>query len=569
VTPGVRSRELAVAAAIVAALTAILTYPQILHLSSHVGTHYDALFSIWRLAWIAHQLVRDPLHLFDANIFYPEPNTLAYSDAMPLLGLIAAPAIWAGIQPVVVYNVLVLASFVTAGVAMYFLVRTLGASQTGACVAGIAFAFQPYRFAHYPQLELLWTCWIPLALWALHRAVDTRRVRFGLMLGLFVGLQAWSCLYYAVFLVTALAVIGVVVATGLHWRPLVALWKPAVVAVACACILIAPYAAPYLQNGGAVGARSVQDVQRWTPTLVNYVTAQSGNWLYGQPAPQIDLFEGILFPGIVTLVLALVGMFSGPRRWVIAYVVVVGLAFDLSLGFNGVLYRYFYEWVWPYAGLRVPARLFVIVSAGLCVLAAWGATLVGSGRAGGAGRAGGLDRARGTGEPRANGGATSSGSWVGPAAAYSLVLLMLVETVSIPLALDPVMTDMPRLYSWLARQPRAPVLEWPQPLPYALGLTQEPRYMYFSTVHWQPLVNGYSGHYPVSYIKFLENTGSFPEPDAIQYLRRVGVRYVILHSWPNQAKYVDVVQSIGANSGLTLQLVENLGSEEVAVYILK
>ena len=32
----------------------------------------DAMFSVWRLAWIAHQLPIAPERLFDANIFWPE-----------------------------------------------------------------------------------------------------------------------------------------------------------------------------------------------------------------------------------------------------------------------------------------------------------------------------------------------------------------------------------------------------------------------------------------------------------------------------------------------------------------
>src|SRR5687767_9353319 len=128
-----------------AVLTCVFTYPQILQLSSHVGGHYDALFSIWRLAWFAHQLRTDPAHLFDANIFHPETNTLAYSDAIPFLGLTAAPFIWIGVKPVVAYNILALFSFVASGTAMYALARRLTGSAAAAFVAGSIFTFQQYR----------------------------------------------------------------------------------------------------------------------------------------------------------------------------------------------------------------------------------------------------------------------------------------------------------------------------------------------------------------------------------------------------------------------------------------
>src|SRR5271156_5107542 len=57
----------------------------------------DPLFSMWRLAWVAHQLPLDPSHLFDANIFHPAARTLAYSDAMLLPAFMAAPALWLGV----------------------------------------------------------------------------------------------------------------------------------------------------------------------------------------------------------------------------------------------------------------------------------------------------------------------------------------------------------------------------------------------------------------------------------------------------------------------------------------
>ena len=57
-------------------VTIVLTYPQAFRLGRAVGDHYDALFSIWRLSWIAHSL-RHGTDLFDANIFYPERQTFA------------------------------------------------------------------------------------------------------------------------------------------------------------------------------------------------------------------------------------------------------------------------------------------------------------------------------------------------------------------------------------------------------------------------------------------------------------------------------------------------------------
>ena len=46
----------------------------------------------WIMAWVVHQLPRDPLQLFDANIFYPAKDTLAFSEPLIVPALLAAPA---------------------------------------------------------------------------------------------------------------------------------------------------------------------------------------------------------------------------------------------------------------------------------------------------------------------------------------------------------------------------------------------------------------------------------------------------------------------------------------------
>jgi hypothetical protein len=60
----------------------------------------DTLLNTWIVAWVIHQAPRAPLQLFNANIFYPEPNTLAYSEALLVQSAMGAPLVWAGASPV-------------------------------------------------------------------------------------------------------------------------------------------------------------------------------------------------------------------------------------------------------------------------------------------------------------------------------------------------------------------------------------------------------------------------------------------------------------------------------------
>ena len=78
----------------------------------------DTALNAWAIAWVGMTIVRAPTSLFDGNIFYPEPRTLAFSEVMLPQALLGAPLTWAGTDPILVYNLLALAGFALSGFAM-------------------------------------------------------------------------------------------------------------------------------------------------------------------------------------------------------------------------------------------------------------------------------------------------------------------------------------------------------------------------------------------------------------------------------------------------------------------
>jgi hypothetical protein len=519
-----------------------LTYPQALVLTTHTDPHYDALFSIWRLAWIAHQLPLDPLRLFDANIFHPERTTLAYSGAMLLPGLAGAPLIWSGIGPVTVHNLFLLASFVGCGVAMYSLVRSLTGSPAAACVAGTMFAFQPYRFGHFTHLELQMYWWMPLACLALHRLIARGRTRDGLRLGLWLALQVLCCIYYGVFLATGLAVLATVLMAGRplkEWRRLVG---PAAAAGLPLAALLLPYVVAYGAVSRALGGRSVEEVRQWSATVWNYLAAPETNWLYGPYTGHLGHLEGTLFPGLSVVVLAVAAGWAGRRtRTVLAYVVLAGLAIDWSLGANGLTYMLLFHYVPGYGGLRVPARMYALASMALTVLAGFGAARM-------------LER------PGVRGRTFG--------AAVLTVAVVVLEFASVPLGLIRT-PERPKVYDFLARQSGAIVAEWPFAVAGDLGNTRDAVYMYFSLGHWQRLVNGYSGFHPPSYLRFIERATGFPDETSIRALREVGVQYVVFHSAFARDRYRAVKERLTDHPDLEILMAVRETGDEVALYRLR
>ena len=191
-------------------LTLILTYPLIFNLTTSVPNDIgDPLLNTWILAWDSHAMLTDPLNLFNANIFYPLPNTLAYSEHLFSTALLALPLQLITGEPLVAYNLSLLLTFPVAALGMYLLALHWTHQRGAAFIAGLIFAFAPYRFAAVAHLQLLTFQWLPFILLFLDKILNQpasqrppTRYLFGLTI--FLVLQILASWYLALY--TALIV---------------------------------------------------------------------------------------------------------------------------------------------------------------------------------------------------------------------------------------------------------------------------------------------------------------------------------------------------------------------------
>ena len=479
------------------ALTALMTWQQLASPFA-VGDTGDPVFSIWRLSWVAHQLPRDPLRLFDANIFYPELRTLAYSDAMLATALLAAPLLWLGVHQVLVYNIVLLLSFAASGVAMYALARELTGDRAAAFVAGVAFAFYPFRFEHYSHLELQMTFWMPLALLMMHRTMRTGRARDGAVTGLLVALQTLSSLYCGLFL---LVVMGVVwLATG-GLRPGGRRLVPWLVAAAVLVVLVLPIAMPYLQNRGQLGERPDWEARIYSATPRSYVVAHVRSRFYGGLLDGPRTPEASLFPGIAVVALALAGAWPRLTRSRAAYALAALVAFDGSLGLNGIVFPTLRDALLPFRGLRVPARFSILVGLSLSVLAGYG-----------------VQRLRQS--------SWLKGGRLGTVLPVACVAVLLVENVP-NLELTEVPARPPLIYDYFAGAPTSVLVDLPFPESLERA-TADARRLYYSTFHWQTLITGSSGYFPESFRQAIRMLSGVPTARAVTFLQERGVQFIAL-----------------------------------------
>ncbi len=505
-----RLREAALAAGVLTMALAIVTWPYATVLTKGLPESIDPMFSIWRLSWFAHAM-RTHLSIANANIFYPEAGTFALSDSIFLLDGVAAPLLWAGLGKVVVYNLLLAGGFIASGLALFIAARALHVPSQAALVGAAIFTLAPYRIEHIMHLELQWLAGSVAAIASTVWLALRPSSRAALALGGSLVVQFLTGIYYAVFL---LPLLGAIWLGCLPWMP----DRPRTLRLTLAggvlaSVLISPVALLHVRQGARLGDRQIVEVQALSATAADYLSTPDENLLYGRPTDGIAATERRLFPGSVATALAVVGLFSRRRRTALVTGMCLALAVELSFGTNGTLYPYLYRWFQAWRGLRSPARYGAYVLVGVSVLATLGWERL-------------LQRKPDTTASRTTG-------RVSRAARERLLTTLVIAALCVeyrsPQHLRYVGAT-PAVYTLVSKLPPGVILEYPTPSKDSIPWI-DADYAFWSTTHWRPLVNGYSGYFPASFWERAARLERFPSDDTLAELRALGVRYVIVHPW--------------------------------------
>ncbi len=318
------ARDAVVAAVAYALLTLVLTWPLVGSLAHHLPADLgDPLLNCWILAWDGeHILGAASGHLgalreyWNANIFYPHPLALAYSEHLTAQAVMILPVYAISKNPILAYNVAFLLTFLLSALGMFLLVRDLTGSRSAAFLAGVAYGFAPYRFGTLSHIQVLSSMWMPFAMCGFHRYFATRR-----RTPLVGGTAAWiaqnlSCGYYLLFFTP---VLGLYLAWEMTRRRL---WTDRSVvirvasAAAVAAVVTAPFLIPYreLRQLG-FSARSLAETSRFAADVYGYLTTDVRMGLWGGVIRAWPRPEGSLFPGFTIVLLAALAVAD---RWATA-----------------------------------------------------------------------------------------------------------------------------------------------------------------------------------------------------------------------------------------------------------
>jgi hypothetical protein len=290
------------------ALAVAYTWPLARHLGHGIAHDPgDPLLNTWILWWSTQTI---PLTdtWWNAPFFHPAPGVLAFSEHLLGLAPIAAPLIAITKLPLLGYNVALIATFVLSGLGAHFLGYTLTRRHDAALVAGIAFAFAPYRLAQVPHIQVLASYWAPLCLAALHRYDRGGGARWAAVAAGAWLLQSLSCGYYLFFL-------AVLIALWLAWFA-VGRWPARrtinlAAAFGTAALLLVPVLHGYqsiLQDTYGK-SRAIGEIRMFSADVLGLLAAAQELMVWGW-VRVVDRAESTLFPGLTIVVLAVVGVWS-------------------------------------------------------------------------------------------------------------------------------------------------------------------------------------------------------------------------------------------------------------------
>ena len=302
------------AAGLYVALTFLLAYPLSVTANRALPSdNPDGHLFMWTIEWDTHAFVHQPLSIFDANIFYPNRHSLAYSENLIGSAVFAAPVLWLTGNPVLAVNVISLLSCVLCGLGAYVLGRRVGLTPAAALLTGIVFAFSPPRFFRFSQLHLAPVQWLPFALASLHAYLERGQARDLRLVVAFFTLQTLASGHGAVFAVVAILVM---VAYRLAFgEPVLFVKRLRDFGLAGALLLIPVVliAIPYRINQVEVGLRRGLNPSG-TP-LQNFVASPTRVGMFLQSlVTSRDINGGAtayLFPGLLPMLLALVAVAGG------------------------------------------------------------------------------------------------------------------------------------------------------------------------------------------------------------------------------------------------------------------
>lgn len=512
-----------------------ITFPLVLHFSSTATGIGDELVITWIQNWVLHALVTNPLQLFQADIYYPFHNALAYSDIFLPTSILAAIPLWIFKEPIVTFNFTQITSFLFLGFSTYMLSYFLTKDFWGSILAGMLLIFSPVAIDKHIHLQILAIEGIPLALLFFIQFLTTSKTKFLLFSLLFFVLQTYNSFLPGYFILFGYFFLLLFFFLEKKQKLLQLVTKTNILLSLISILVIIPIVLPYFRVSQEFHyTRDIRDAIHFAiqPEDLLYAGGVSRlqPLLMKIPVTQISRY-GEIKPGFLGLVLSLLtlGVFvyawknriSYTKHWIFYALLSTALA-GLVLSFGPALhinrltihkpfpivlpYAVFYYLLPGFQGFRNAARweMLFLVCIVVCVSMMIPTLL-------------------------------KRYSLLKRTLIYIVLILAVVAEYNFPMhfVAIPQIKNFPQEYQWLRlTQQNTKIIEMPiynwSMLPYSFG---EQVRGYYNTYYFRTTMSGFSGFSPPPWQLLVTNLlADFPQDNSLQKLKSLGITYILVHT---------------------------------------
>ncbi|MEK7502611.1 MAG: hypothetical protein AAB609_03730 [Patescibacteria group bacterium] len=551
-----------------------ITFPLVFHLGSLATGLGDELVIAWIQNWVIHSLTTNPFSLFEANIYYPFHNSLAFSDLFltsSILSLIPLKIIG---EPIATVNFTLISSLAMLGFFTYLLIYYLTKDFCISVLGGMLIIFSPAVLDKVVHLQILSIQWVPLSILFFIIFIRTQKTRYLIFSLISFLLQTYNSFLPGYFIAFSLFIISLYSWFYDKKKTKKLITKNNILFIALSITLIIPIVIPYYSVSNEFAyTRDIRDAIHFAiqPEDLLYPGSSTRlkDYLYFLPFNQFSQ-NGEFKPGYLGLVLSLLCIFAlyyfirnfkKNGFYVRSFITISLLGFILSLGpvlhlgrqtihepFPIVLpYTLFYYILPGFQGFRNSSRWEMLFIFGIVVVI----TLI-------------LHNL------------FKRYSSKRKVIIYLLLFVGIIAEFSFPMHFEKIIQrkDFPLVYSWLAITPRdtkiieLPIYNWNM----WPGTQNELLRQYYSTSHFRKMVNGYTGFSPPPWQNLVVNISKdFPSDNITKLLKQLNIDYIVMHkkeydilsidNWVKDKNGIDLVNVLYKNK--SIKLLKKFGNDYV------
>ncbi len=455
----------------------------------------DGRLLAWTVSWDIHKLLTDPLNIYNANIYYPNTNTLTYSEHF-IAGSILAIPVWllTDGNPAASFNFLMILGYTLNAFCAYILVKYLTKRRLAGLIAGLIFGYCSYRIANLGHLQNMLVFYIPLVTYFLFKYFENKKNKFLVGVGISLLLMSLTSWYHMIFIwgMFVLLLAYFIYRKQLNKKDFVKFG----VMIAINLVIILPFALPYFAfNKENQSAYTINELKSYSADIGGYIMPPPNTFIGGVVLPWLKVTkerwqENINFLGFIALFLSFVAVFTFKRT---AYgfkvkvdkskLIFAGIGlFFILLSFGPFLhlsdrvtripliYWLVFNVLPPIRFIRVTGRFATVVFLFLSILAGFGFARF-------------LTKIK-----------TRTLAIVFTGVVGLLILAEYYPYHNLFSYVD--VSKTPQVYTDIKNDESVKaVLE----LPIDVGPFETTKYIYYAGIHFKPIVNGYSGFEPKDY----------------------------------------------------------------------